>query len=60
METTMSNVEHTSVGTAAPTAREQELLNKLSDRALVIFFVTFVAFLEFLLLFQLSHPGFHD
>lgn len=55
----MPNIDNPSVGTVVPTAREQELLNKLSDRALVIFFVSFVAFLEFLLLFQLSHPGSH-
>lgn len=55
----MANIDHTADSAAAPTAREQELLNKLSDRALVIFFISFVALLELLLLFQLTHPGGH-
>lgn len=55
----MSHTETATEGAAAPTAREQELLNKLSDRALIIFFISFVALLELLLLFQLSHPGGH-
>lgn len=40
-------------------AREQELLHKLGDRGMALFFVGFIAFLELLVIFQLVHPGGH-
>ena len=39
--------------------REKELMYKLGDRSMVLFFVAFIAFLELLVIFQLSHPGGH-
>lgn len=37
--------------------REQELVHKLGDRSMALFFVGFIAFLELLVIFQLTHPG---
>lgn len=39
--------------------REQELVHKLGDRTMVLFFVAFIAFLELLVIFQVTHPGGH-
>lgn len=38
-------------------ASEQTLANKLGNRSTALFLVGLIAFLELLIIFQLSHPG---
>ena len=55
----MDHIVTTGARQPEPTAREQELLHKLGDRGMALFFVSFIAFLELLVIFQLTHPGGH-
>ena len=55
----MNRIVTTDARQPEPTAREQELLHKLGDRGLALVFVSFIAVLELLVIFQLTHPGSH-
>lgn len=56
---TASETAGTEHGQSELTAREQEYAHKLGTRSMALFFVAFVAFLELLVIVQLSRPGGH-